>query len=214
MTTDDTAHPEASRSHELHRYLTFVDAVAAIALTLLVLPLSDLGADLGSGDSVADMFRDHGSQFFGFLLSFVVIADLWFVQSRVMRPIMKMHPLVSRALLVWAFTIVVLPFCTELVAQAGTDPLSKLCYFGAIAISEGSLAVIGETARRHPNILDPDDTASDPAAAWLTMGLLIAGLVISLVIPALSYYPLLLLVVGHPLQDLVRRRRAAGSGHR
>jgi uncharacterized membrane protein len=198
MTTNGTVANPPDRSHELHRLLTFVDAVAAIALTLLVLPLSDLASGLHVGQSVAALFREHESQFLAFLLSFVVIADLWFVQSRTLRPVVKLHPLVARALLVWSFTIVVLPFCTELVAQSGEDRLSRICYFGAITVSAASLGIVSEIGRRHPETIDPSLPASDPLASWSTAALLLIGLVVCLVIPAVGYYPLFLLLVSHP----------------
>lgn len=213
MSTEDSGpEPRRERDRDLHRYLTFVDAVAAIALTLLVLPLSDLGADLADGGSVADLFRDHESQFLAFLLSFVVIGDLWFVQYRAMRPVVTLHPIVARALLAWTFTIAVLPFCTELVARSGGDPISRICYFATIALSEACIGVAMNVTRRHPETTDPTLALPEATGAWVTVVLLLAGLALSLAVPALGYSPLLLLVAGRPLRDeFTRRRRHSGQ---
>ena len=54
--------------------VTFVDA---LALTLLVLPLVELTVELREDDSVANLLRNHGWQFFAFGLGFVVIARMW-----------------------------------------------------------------------------------------------------------------------------------------
>lgn len=51
--------PERARERDFERFLTFVDAVVAIAITLLVLPLVDLAGELGDGGSVADLIGDH-----------------------------------------------------------------------------------------------------------------------------------------------------------
>jgi hypothetical protein len=37
------------RERDLERFLTFVDAIVAIAITLLVLPLVEVGAEIGEG---------------------------------------------------------------------------------------------------------------------------------------------------------------------
>lgn len=45
------------RARDLERVLTFVDAVVAIAMTLLVLPLVDVAGALTGGDSVTQLLR-------------------------------------------------------------------------------------------------------------------------------------------------------------
>jgi uncharacterized membrane protein len=67
------------RRRDFDRLLTFVDAIVAIAITLLVLPLAELTTDIG-GQPVAHLLRTHQGQLWSFLLSFAVIARLWFVQ--------------------------------------------------------------------------------------------------------------------------------------
>jgi uncharacterized membrane protein len=69
----------AERHRDLDRLLTFVDAVVAIAITLLVLPLAEAGGEInevGEGGA-AELLRLHGDDLVGFALSFVVIARLW-----------------------------------------------------------------------------------------------------------------------------------------
>ena len=48
------------------RLITFADAVVAIALTLLVLPLVEIPAELGADSSLADVFTEHRGQIGGF----------------------------------------------------------------------------------------------------------------------------------------------------
>ena len=56
------------------RLVFFSDAVAAIAITLLILPLVDGVSKQGSLSNLLDADRDR---FLAFLLSFLVIARFW-----------------------------------------------------------------------------------------------------------------------------------------
>ena len=87
------------------RVVVFSDAVVAIAITLLVLPLVDLTRDLTENESVADLLRAHQPELWSFLLSFVVIARLWFAQHQIVRPLVASHEYVSALLVFWMLTI-------------------------------------------------------------------------------------------------------------
>lgn len=60
----------------LDRLVNFSDAVVAIAITLLVLPLVDLPKEL-SAKPFRDVISDNSWSLIGFGLSFLVIARLW-----------------------------------------------------------------------------------------------------------------------------------------
>jgi uncharacterized membrane protein len=75
------------RARDLGRFLTFVDAAWPSPLTLLVLPLVELTVELREDDSVANLLRNHGWQFFAFGLGFVVIARMWLGHHEVRRPV-------------------------------------------------------------------------------------------------------------------------------
>jgi uncharacterized membrane protein len=97
----------AVREPDLDRFLTFLDAVAAIAITLLVLPLVEATSDLGADKSVADLLDEHQAEFWAFLLSFVVIARLWYSQHSAVRILVGFDGRVFTILSAWALTIVV-----------------------------------------------------------------------------------------------------------
>ena len=46
MSTDTSPVQEPVRSRDLERFITFIDAIVAIAITLLVLPLVDLATEI------------------------------------------------------------------------------------------------------------------------------------------------------------------------
>ena len=54
---DPTA--DSGQERDLERFVTLIDAVVAIAITLLVLPLAEMTVDLGADQSVADLLDEH-----------------------------------------------------------------------------------------------------------------------------------------------------------
>jgi uncharacterized membrane protein len=202
MSDQDTA-TDRERGRDLDRLLTFVDAVVAIAITLLVLPLVELTSRISENDSVARLLHEHQAEVWSFLLSFVVIARLWFAQHRAVRPLLVSHEHVSALLVFWMLTIAFLPFPTALVAKAGHEPITKVLYIGTIALSTLATALLSWVMRRNPQITDGGDPPN--AEPGVVIGvLLLLALAITLAIPATSYYPMLLLFLETPVRRVLR----------
>lgn len=197
---------EQERERDLDRLLTFVDAVVAIAITLLVLPLAEVGGEVRTGE-VADLLREHADDILGFLLSFVVIARLWLAQHAIVAPLVRQNAVVIRLLLGWTLTIVFLPFPTALVTATSNDGLAKLLYIGTMAVSSALLALLARAVGSDRNLRDTDD-APGAAQASATAGTFLLALVVSLAFPATGYWPLLLLLLTDPLVARLSRRRA------
>jgi uncharacterized membrane protein len=169
-----------------------------------VLPLVDLVPELRTNSSVADLLRHHEAELGGFLLSFVVISSLWFSQHRVMGSVLTQSPAVSRLLMLWTLTVVLLPFPTALVAEEGSQPVTKVFYIGTMGLSSLCVAMIAEVVGRHRSLRDVDE-AADPAPAWFTVAGFAVALALALALPGLSYWPLLLLLLASPAARLWRR---------
>ena len=202
---------EQARERDLDRFLTLVDAVVAIAITLLVLPLVDLTSEVGGKVSVADLLREHQAEFWAFLLSFAVIARLWFAQHRTMRHVLYSHHRVDELMVLWMLAIVFLPFPTALVAEAPDSALTKVLYIGTMVLGTVCLGVIKEIVVRRPELLDGRGLP-DPALTWASAGLMLIALAITLAVPATSYLPLLLLMLADNVVRWWRRLRRGGSG--
>jgi uncharacterized membrane protein len=203
---------QTDRSRDFERFLTFVDAVVAIAITILILPLVDLATQLNGG-SVADLLHDHVAEIGGFLLSFVVIARLWFAQHRAVSTVIAQDTLVMRLMICWTLTVVVLPFPTALVAQVGEQAATKIFYIGTMALSSAFLALLCVAIGRNREIRDSDEKPDPAPSAGVFVGFVLA-LIVSLVFPATSYFPLLVLFFTDRVIDLWRRarsRRAASA---
>ena len=193
------------RERDLERVLTFVDAVVAIAITLLVLPLAEVGSE-ARDTPVAELLAEHWLDILGFLLSFTVIARLWLGQHRIVSSLVKQDSVVVYLLLTWTLTIVFLPFPTTLVADTNNDPLSKLLYIGTMSVSSILLALLAWRIGRDRSLRDTDP-GPDAWQATATAAAFLLALVITLVLPAASYWPLLLLTLSDPVAAWLRRNR-------
>ena len=194
----------AERERDLERLLTFVDAVVAIAMTLLVLPLVDVAREVQSGH-VAELLGRHADDLVGFLLSFLVIARLWTAQHAILGPVVRQSAVLLWLLLAWTLTIVFLPFPTALVTGTDDDGLAKALYIGTMALSSALLALIALAVNRDQDIRD---TATGPDAAQ-AVGTTIAFLLalgISLAFPVTGYWPLLILFLVDPAVRMVRAK--------
>jgi uncharacterized membrane protein len=203
----------AERERDLERLLTFVDAVVAIAITLLVLPLAEVGKEVRTGE-VAELLNQHANDLWGFALSFVVIARLWVAQHAVVRSLVRQSTALIYLLLFWAFTIVFLPFPTTLVTGTSDDTLAKVLYIGTMAVSAAVLAAIAWVIGRSRDLRDTDAKPGAAVAGGTAVAFLLA-LAVSVTIPAAGWWPLLLLLLVDPVVHGLRRRgRAQGDAGR
>jgi len=197
------------RRRDFDRVVTFVDAIVAIAITLLVLPLADLTTSVGERP-VVDLLRAHEGQFGAFALSFLVIARLWFVQHRFLRDVVVPPRGLQALLMLWTATIVVLPFPTGLLPEAGSQTVTKLLYIGTIGLNTALVTAMALLVRR-----DPAATAGqrppDPVGAAINTVLLLIALLLALVLPGPSYYPLLLLALDEQVRQLWNRITHRGA---
>lgn len=193
--------------------MTFADAVVAIALTLLVLPLVEIAADLPEeGARLGDVLSGHGAEIGAFLLSFVVIWVLWSAHHRTMEHFAAYDGVVLRLTLLFVFSIVVLPFTTQLLAGDLYDHGAAPLYDGVLFLAAASLAGTAWWGRRHPELLHAE---RPEVRAWqreptspMTAGILLVALLLSIAVPAVGSWPLIALVLDDRLEQLwVRLRR-------
>jgi uncharacterized membrane protein len=194
------------RERDLERFLTFVDAVVAIAITLLVLPLVEISRELHDGVTVLDLLQEHNGELWAFFLSFAVIARMWFIQHESSRHVIAYSRHYANFTVLWLLTIVLLPFATSLVPAAPDDDvLTKVLYIGTIALGVLFLGLAELVVVRKPELTDGLGIP-DPAEAWINVGLLLAAMAVSVLIPAVGYFALLLLVLDRPVSRAIRGR--------
>lgn len=203
--------PENRQSPEgLSRLIAFADAVVAIALTLLVLPLVDIANDLREDSSVADVVSDRSVDLVSFFVSFAVIWILWRQHHQTMEYFRAYDHTLINLHFVWLLTIVALPFATALVDGAHVEQ-ANILYIGVLAVSVGALYAIANWGRRHRELL-ADDEATDrwaeSASGLGTLVILALALVVAIVFPRSGNLPLVLLVLTDPIERTIARRRS------
>ncbi|WP_165436279.1 TMEM175 family protein [Amycolatopsis suaedae] len=198
----------------LERLVFFSDAVVAIAITLLVLPLAEgVPEAVARHASSVEVISENLPAIFVFLLSFAVIAQFWRAHHQLFERIDDYRrPLVLWNLL-WLLTIVLLPFVTEMAGSfGGDDRFAPVFYIAVVLGSSVCLSVLTLIARANPDIAAGPGaiTGRLVAEAVSTTVLLAIALVVTVVVPGARYYSLLLLLL-LPAVSTVRRRTAPRS---
>ncbi|GAA3887892.1 TMEM175 family protein [Leifsonia kafniensis] len=201
----------------LDRVVFFTDAVTAIAITLLILPLVDSVAQSAQqGLSIDQFLRDNGDGLAAFALSFAVIARLWMTHHAMFEHVTSYTRRLLVLNLLWAFTVVLLPLPTEIISQFPTTATSIAFYIGTMAVSSLLLTSMTLLVRGHPQ-LELDTNPIDDRkvfASIVATTLFFVALLIGVLVPAINFFALLILLLGWPLQALYDRRADARGARR
>jgi uncharacterized membrane protein len=195
----------------LDRLVFFTDAVTAIAITLLILPLVDaVTSDTAKSASVEQFIGSHLGQLATFALSFVVIARLWLAHHSLFEHVRSYSPQLVFLDLFWAFTIVLLPLPTALIAQFRTDTVTTGFYIGTMTLSSVALSAMAVIVHKNPELELKDNplTGDKVFASIATTVEFALALILGVTVPAINFSALLILLLGIPLEAIMTRRRA------
>jgi len=179
----------------LDRLVNFSDATVAIALTLLILPLSDLAGEAHRG-GLGAVLSAHVGAVLAFLISFIVIAVMWMAHHRFFELLVDYSPALIRLNLVWLFAVVVLPFSTEglNVTSSHADRVSVGVYIGNLFLGFTALAVMRAVVMSRPGLVDPEQRGSLRLASDIALCFVCAAaLIVGLIAPHYGLYVLLLI---------------------
>ncbi|GAB3159962.1 TMEM175 family protein [Amycolatopsis sp. NPDC004378] len=201
---------EQKKSSE--RLVFFTDAVVAIALTLLILPLADLVPELVAEHKPAmDAVTENWSKIFSFVLSFFVIGRFWSVHHGIFEHVRSYTTTLVRVNFAWLLTIVVLPFPSELIGSYQSERFTVVFYLATLLASSLCHTAMVFLIRRTPEIRGDAEPVSDET--WwnhvLSAVVFAIAVVVALVKPNLGYYALLLLLFPARIAVWLRGRRAA-----
>jgi uncharacterized membrane protein len=192
------------------RLKAFADAVVAIAMTLLILPLMESVGDAAADHlSAGDWLVENSDQLFSFALSFLLIANFWLTHHRLFAGV---HLVTSGLLwltIAWMFTIVWLPIPTALVGQLEEDAGQEVLYIGTLAVTSLMMLLSRMYVLRHPALHDIPESRlrSGLVADAVTIALFVLALAVALLFPAVGYWAMFLLLLVGPVHRLLVGRK-------
>lgn len=207
MSATEIREPTSSLA-SAERVKAFTDAVVAIAMTLLILPLMESVNEVaGEGGGAGEWVAGHGDQLISFALSFVLIAAFWLSHHRLFDRVHRVNGQLLLLTIVWMFTIVWLPVATAIVGQMENDPLQKTLYIGSLFATSVMMTLLGWSTLRHPELHDipAANLRSGIFADAIASVLFVVAYVVTIAAPGLGYFPMLVLVLTGPLHAWLSR---------
>ncbi|MCS5732128.1 TMEM175 family protein [Herbiconiux daphne] len=194
------------------RLVNFSDAVVAIAITLLILPLVDTATEL-KGMTVIELLQNDGLKLLVFVISFAVIGRFWLAHHQMYERVVGYNMPMLWVNLLWLLSIVFLPFPTELIASTGYDSATtSALYVGTMVLTSAAATWQMAIILRNPDLQAPAARGQlTLQPSLVSLGLMLAAFVFVLLFPRLGLWWLLLLVLSGPVQLLVRRIRPQTS---
>jgi uncharacterized membrane protein len=196
---------ESTDAVGLDRILFFSDAVVAIAITLLALPLVDQAIE---AKDAADFFAHSNYALLAAGVSFWMIAASWRNNHALFRRATGYTPLVMNISFAWIASIIALPIATALIVGGSTDRLALVVYLGVFTLSAGLTRLQHEVLARGGMLAEPPESALQRAAGWLPIGLRLLVTVLAALLPTAGLWWLLLLAPGPLVAEIMRRRAA------
>ncbi|KAA8885384.1 DUF1211 domain-containing protein [Nocardia colli] len=193
----------------LERLIFFSDAVVAIAITLIVLPLVDSAREVAD-TSTSKFLSDNSYGLLAAGVSFVVISSFWREHHRLFERATGYTPLLVRLNMLWLLCIVALPLATILdVYSHRGDRLAIGIYLG-VMIAAMTLSRLAELVLYRANLLAdaPQVTTLDIAVRWISVATVCLALTIALVVPHVGLWSLLLWIAVGPIESMIKRRKS------
>ena len=210
---------------EAERFITFTDAVVAIAMTLLILPLMEAASDIveenmdegggeGEGEegdkmTVEDYFSHNKHKVGSFFLSFWVVSIFWVWHDKLFRYVGRFSRILLTLNFLWMLGLVFLPVATSLLtATPDTDKLGLIVYIGTMLWTSFCGGLMVQVIRRDSRIWKGDRGPGKLAVISNLIHdvLLLIALLISIFSKVAGAYSLIVLVTQPIIMKLIRRR--------
>ena len=192
----------------LERLILFSDAVVAIAITLLVLPLADLEPE--EGQSALALVRAHWNEFFAFAISFAVIARFWFAHHRIFRNLLSHDSALLMLNTTWLASVVLMPFTTAVLD--GAEGYASLYLINLLMTSVLTVALAGYI-NAHPElqevVLPPAVVRRNRIGGLTMIAAIVVALIFSFFIEHSALFFLLLIPVFQRVADRTGPDRVA-----
>ncbi|MFF3571143.1 TMEM175 family protein [Nocardia jiangxiensis] len=202
--TATTAQPRTERG--LERVIFFSDAVVAIAITLIVLPLVDSAREV-EHSTTSKFLSDNIYTLIAAAVTFAVIGVFWRDHHRLFERATGYTPLLVRTNMLWLLGIVALPLATVLDEFTHRDRLALGIYLGVIVFTMVMLRLEELLLYRANLLSDPHRaTSAELVTRWLQVAAAFVALIIAVTWPEIGLWALLLLAVTGPLETFLQQR--------
>ena len=197
---------------DVEQLVYFSDAVFAIAITLLALEVRLPEVQEPTTRELRDALLGLLPQFYGFAISFWIIAVYWLAHHRIFRYIRADDRRLQVINLLFLMWIVLMPFSASLLLGGyGSFQLAEVVYFSHMILTSLSMALLWWYATSDRKLVDPD---IDPIVVRYNFARILSlpvvfvlAICISFVSTAAAGYSVLLLFSVRPVTALYVRRR-------
>lgn len=195
--------PRSGDGPGVERTAMLTDAVVAIAMTLLVLPLVEASREVNARD-VGAFFTERRDLFISFVVSFLVIYVFWAAHGSAIRRVLDAGsdpPALRPLTMAWLLVIAFLPFPTAVVGRELTTATAPLYIGTMLVLSVLTSSVVTVADRRVPGW-------GRTVWAWATTAVFAVCTLISLASADAGLFALLALAVLRAVEVGIGRRGA------
>ncbi|WP_103341737.1 TMEM175 family protein [Amycolatopsis sp. CA-126428] len=206
---EDTAGSE-TRAIAAERLTFFSDAVVAIAITLLALELPP-----PEGATSAELLRSlghHQSEYFSFLLSFIVIGGHWRAHHRLFNYVTTLGGGLARLTFGWLLMQVIMPFATKVIAEDGGFEF-RFVFYAVVQVIALTLFLLMAWQIKRNHLYRADTPPELFGKVYRGIGAMIAAFAISIPVAFFTHWAYTCWIVVPLVVRLLSRfrRRAAAA---
>lgn len=154
------------------RLINFTDAIVAVAITVLVLPIVGIRPAHGE-ETIWQVISDNSGQLTAFFLTFIIVAVMWRIHNRIFSQLAGFDDAIFWLNLLWLVLIAILPWSSSMygsgmdsfqAANGGRDWFSGGEGLGGVGLvywlNLAGISIVGGLvsvhARRTPDLVDAD----------------------------------------------------------
>jgi len=165
------------------RLVNFTDAVVAVAVTLMLLPLLDIVAPTGD-QTVWELIKIHWTDFMAYGITFWVIVAIWLAHHRTMDRIEGYDSPVVVWNTLWLATIAFLPWPTSMLGDGtGYNHGVGVLYFGTLAVNNLCLSMLALHIERTPALWVPGRQSVSIMRGFIFTGAWVFMMIVAEVLP-------------------------------
>ena len=186
------------------RLVFFVDAVIAIAMTLLALNLP-----LPAGSTNGEVLRsalDLRDEYIAFAISFVVIAAYWRAHHRLFQYVVRLSARLTTITLCWLLTLVITPFAMKLLNGEGAFQV-RFVFYAVVQVAACVLFILLVWEVRHARLCRDAVPPRFFSGIIGRIGFLTAGFLVSIGVSFVTEYAYACWIALPAIGAVIDRRR-------